>query len=367
MKIECIKEKFGEAVGRAEKIAGRNLTLPVIGGLYLKTDQNSLCIKATNLDLGISINIPIKIIEPGEIVVPAQTLNALLNSLNKEKNICLFVEKQVLKIKTQNTETSIKTLITEDFPIIPEISDDEAFFLPSKDLVVGLKSVMYAAALGSMKPELSSVYLSYDGDSLVFVATDSFRLAEKRLKVKGVPHFKQILIPQKNVAEIVRIFDSIDDNISISIGDNQVAFRGGGVYLTSRIIDGTFPDYKQIIPRETKSKVVVLKQDLINALKTALIFSDNLNQLHLEINPSKKVFEIRSKNMNVGEGNYAVPAVVGGETLSISVNHKYLTDCFLAISSDSVSLSFSGQTKPIVVVGVGDTDFLYLTMPMNKS
>jgi len=367
MKIECIKEKLGEAVGRAEKIAGRNPTLPVLSGLYLKATQNSLSIKATNLDLGISINIPIKTIEPGEVVVPAQTLNSLLNSLAQSKSVNLITEKQILKVKTENTETSIKTLTVEEFPIIPEISDDEAFSLPSRDLVVGLKSVIYAASVGSMKPELSSVNLFYEGDTLVFVATDSFRLAEKRIRVKKIPHFKQILIPQKNVSEIIRIFDSIDDDVSISIGENQVAFRGGGVYLVSRVIDGTFPDYKQIIPKETTSKAVVLKQDLINSLKTSLIFSDNLNQIHLEINPSKKIFEVESKNMNVGESVYAVPAVVEGDALSINVNHRYLTDCFTSIPVDSVSISFAGQAKPIIITGIGDKTFMYLTMPMNKS
>jgi len=367
MKIECLREKLGEAVGRAEKIAGRNPTLPVIGGIYLKADQNSLSVRSTNLDLGISINLSIKTTEPGEVVVPAQTLNALLNSLTKDKSVSLSLEKQILKIKTQNTETSIKTLVTEDFPIIPEISEDGAFSIPSKDFVTGLRSVIYAAAIGSMKPELSSVYLSYEDNAMVFVATDSFRLAEKRIGIKRIPHFKQILIPQKNATEIIRIFDSIDDDVSVSIGDNQVAFRGGGVYLTSRVVDGTFPDYKQIIPRETTTKVVVLKQDLVNSLKTSLIFSDNLNQLHLEVNPQKKIFEIRSKNMNVGESDYAVPAVVEGNPISISVNHRYLTDCFSSISSDSLALSFSGQAKPIVVTGVGEKGFLYLTMPMNKS
>jgi len=367
MKIECIKEKLGEAVGRVEKIAGKNPTLPVLSGLYLKADQNSLSIRATNLDLGISINIPTKTIESGEVVVSAQTLNAFLNSLTKNKSISLSTDKQVLMVKTENTETSIKTLNTEEFPIIPEISEDGAFSLPSRDLVVGLKSVLYAASTGSMKPELSSVNLFYEGDSLVFVATDSFRLAEKRIRVKKIPHFKQILIPQKNVNEIIRIFDSIDDDVSISIGENQIAFRGGGVYLVSRVIDGTFPDYKQIIPKSTTSKAVVLKQDLISSLKTSLVFSDSLNQLHIEINPSKKIFQIQSKNMDVGESVYAVPAVVDGETISINVNHRYITDCFNSISADSVSLAFAGQAKPIIITGVGDKTFMYLTMPMNKS
>jgi DNA polymerase-3 subunit beta len=366
MKIECIKEKLLDAVSKAEKIAGRNPTLPILSGLYLKAENNTLNIKSTNLDLGISISIAVKIVEPGEVVVPASILNSFLNSLVKEKSIILETKGQTLHVATDSTETSIKTLNAEDFPIIPEISDDESFSLPSRDLVLGLKSVVYAAAVGSMKPELSSIYVAHEGEDLVFAATDSFRLAEKKIKTRKTPNFKYVLIPQKNATEIMRILDSMDDDVSLSIEENQIAFRVEGVYLTSRIIDGVFPDYKQIIPKETTSKAIVLKQDLTNSLKTALIFSDSLNQLRLTLAPSKKLFEIESKNNNVGENVYAVEAVIEGEDLIINVNHKYLTDCFQSIPVDTVNLSFSGQTKPIVITGVGDKSFTYLTMPMNK-
>ncbi|KND48530.1 MAG: DNA polymerase III, beta subunit [Parcubacteria bacterium C7867-005] len=366
MKIECIKDRFGEAVMRAEKVSGKNPTLPALGGIYLKAENNTVSIKATNLDLAISITIPTKVIEPGEVVIPAQILSSFVSSLKKDKNINIETEGQVILIKTGDTEATIKTLPTEDFPIIPLIKDDEAFSMPSKDLILGLKSVYYAAAVGSMKPELSSVCVAYGGDGLIFAATDSFRLAERKMKVKKMPHFKQILIPQKNISEILRVFDSIDEDISISIEENQATFFGGGVYLTSRIIDGVFPDYKQIIPKETSSEVIVLKQDLVDSLKTALIFSDSFNQLNLKVSSVKKLFEIQSKNQNIGENKHQIQAVVKGEELSISVNHRYFTDCFQSIPSDSINLRFSGQGKPILMEGVSDKTFMYLVMPMNK-
>jgi len=146
-----------------------------------------------------------------------------------------------------------------------------------------------------------------------------------------------------------------------------MALRSQNVYLTSRIIDGTFPDYKQIIPKETSSKAVLLKQDLINSLKTSLIFSDNFNQLTLKLSPKNKSFNIESKNSNIGESTHSVEAVLEGEDISINVNHRYFTDCFQSINTDSIALSFSGQAKPIITQGVGDTSFLYLVMPMNQS
>lgn len=367
MKIECIKDQLEEVLSKANKIAGKNITLPVLAGLYLDARQNSLSIKATNLDLGISITLPVKVIEPGIVVVPAQVISLFISSLSKDRNITINTKNQVLEIKTSNTKTSIKTLPSEDFPVIPEIDEDRAFSMPVRDLIFGIKSVLYAAAVGSIKPELSSISITYEGEFLVFAATDSFRLAEKKIKVKKIPHFKQILIPQKNAMEIVKIFDKGDEEVSISMEEHQIALRVQNIYLTSRIIEGVFPDYRQIIPKEITSKTVLLKQDLINSLKTSLIFSDIFNQLTLKLSPKAKSFEIESKNTTIGESVHTVESVLEGDDISINVNYRYFTDCFQSIMTDSVSLSFSGQAKPIIIRGVGDTSFLYLVMPMNQS
>jgi DNA polymerase III subunit beta len=367
MKIEAIKETISDAVTKAEKIAGRNATLPVLKGIHLVAHDNVLDIKATNLDLGISISIPVKMKEEGDVVVPANILSSFLNSLAKEKSVTLESEGQTLKVSTGGVHTVIKTLSPEEFPIIPRIEDDEAFSIPARDLVLGIRSVAYAAAIGSMKPELSSIYVYYEEDKLVFVATDSFRLAEKKIKVKKIPHFKSILIPEKNAVEIARIFDGLKDDVSISIGENQIAFYGGNIYLVSRIIDGSFLDYRQVIPKETSSSVVVLKQDLASSLKTSLVFSDNFNQLLINLSPEEKKFEIQSRNNDVGESVAAVEAVIEGEKLSTSVNHRYFIDCFQSIPGDTISLRFSGSDRPIVVEGAGDKTFIYLVMPMNRS
>ncbi|MGB3922015.1 MAG: DNA polymerase III subunit beta [Minisyncoccia bacterium] len=367
MKIECIKEQLEEALNKANKVSARSNALPVLSGLYLSARQNALAIKATNLDLGISISIPVRITEPGIAVVPAQIITSFISSLSSDKSINISTKGQTLEIKTKNTKTVIKTIPNEDFPVIPEIEDEKAFSIQARDLVFGIRSVVYAAAVGGARPELSAVSLTHEGDALVFAATDSFRLAEKRIRVKKAPRFKQILIPQKNAVEISRIFDKGEEDVSISVEEHQIAMRAGGVYLTSRIVDGSFPDYKQIIPKEMKSKAIVLKQDLINALKTSLIFSDNFNQLTFKLMPKAKSFELESKNNAVGENTDAVDAALEGEDISVNINHRYFTDCFQSIITDSVSLEFGGEARPILVRGVGDTSFLYLVMPMNQS
>ncbi len=367
MKIECIKEQLEEALVKASKIAGKNTSLPVLAGFYLEAGNNTLTVKSTNLDIGLSISIPVKVTEPGVVVVPAQVTSSFVSSLSKDRNITFSTKGEVLEIKTSSTKTNIKTLAHEEFPLIPEVGEDNSFSLPVRDFVFGIRSVIYAAAIGSIKPELSSIAVIHEGEYLVFAATDSFRLAEKKIRIKKMPHFKQILIPQKNALEIIKIFDRGEEELTLSITEHQIALRSENIYLTSRIIDGQFPNYRQIIPKETTSTATILKQDLINSLKTSLIFSDSFNQLTLKLSPKDKTFEIESKNSNVGESVHKVDAVLEGDDISININHRYFTDCFQSLTTDSLAIKFAGLAKPILVQGVGDTSFLYIVMPMNQS
>lgn len=366
MKVECLKERLGNAVSKAEKVTGKNLTLPVLKCVLLEAQNDNLKIRATNLDLGIEINIPVKVKEDGVVAVPGAVLSNFIQNLHNDKNVNLELVENNLNVSTQNNATVVKSLPHEEFPTIPQVSKERTFKINAKDFIKGLKSVWYSSATSSMKPELSSVYVYSDDEQVIFVATDSFRLAEKRVKVKKPKEFSNILIPFKNVPEIIRVFEDVNDEIEVSLDKNQIAFSHDGIYLTSRIIDGTFPDYKNIIPKEFKSEAVVLKQDLINSLKLANIFSDNFNQLSMKVHPSKKMFELKTRNSDVGENVNKIDAALSGEDLDINFNHKYIVDCFQSIDSDSVTLQFNGLNRPVIIRGVSDKSFMYLVMPMNK-
>jgi DNA polymerase-3 subunit beta len=366
MKLECLKEKLAGVIYKAEKITGKTLTLPVLKCVLLEAQNNNLKIKATNLDLGIEIDLPVKVQEGGIMAVSGQVLNSFIQNLYNGKNISLKGSEGNLIVSSQGNSSTIKSLPHEDFPTIPHVSIERSFKINAKDFVRGLKAVWYSSSTSTMKPELSSVFIYPDEEILVFAATDSFRLAEKRVKLKRPKDFNQILLPFKNVPEIIRILDEIDDEIEISLDKNQIAFSYQGLYLTSRIIDGVFPDYKQIIPKEFKTEVIVLKQDFINSLKLANIFSDSFNQVSMTIHPSEKIFGLKTKNSDIGENNNKVDATFSGEDVDINFNYKYIVDCFQSIDSDSVSLQFNSLNRPMVIRGIGDKSFMYLVMPMNR-
>ncbi|MCR4334384.1 MAG: DNA polymerase III subunit beta [Patescibacteria group bacterium] len=366
MKIECLKEKLQIAISSAERATGKNLTLPILECIELQAKNNILRIRATNLDLGLEIEMPVKIIEEGIVAVNGSILNSFLLSLPNDKNISLKTDSGNLIISTLSSSAIIKSIPYEDFPNIPTIEKDKVFNISAKDFIKGLKSVWYSSSVSSIKPELSSIFIYHEDDFIVFVATDSFRLAEKKMKIKKKGDFPNILIPFKNTIEIIKILDGIDSEISLFSNKNQLAIVFDGVYLVSRIIDGVFPDYKQIIPKELKTEAIILKQDIINALKISNIFSDKFHQLNVKLTPSSGSFKLKTKNNDIGENNSTIKSAISGEDIEINFNYKYVADCFQSIDVDSVSLQFNGLNKPVIIRGVGDSSFMYLVMPMNR-
>ncbi|MCC7160544.1 DNA polymerase III subunit beta [Candidatus Nomurabacteria bacterium] len=365
MKTECSVEKIKSAISQVERITGKNLTLPVLNSILLIASGKSLKLRATNLSLGIEIEIPAKIEKEGTIAISGSVLNAVFSNVSPNENILLEQDEGNLLVKTKKSKIKIKGSPHEDFPTIPVVNGS-SFEIDSKKLIEGIKSVYYSSSVSDIKPEISSVFVYKDGDNLVFVSTDSFRLAEKKIKVKGVEDDMRIIIPYKNISEILKIFSESNNNIKICFNKNQISFSSENIYLTSRIIDGIFPDYRQIIPKESTTDVVVLKQDLLNALKISNVFSDKFNQVNLQISPKSKLFELYSSNNDIGENKTNVDAVLNGEDIELSFNYKYFLDCFQSISTDSISIKLSGNSKPMVVSPVSDNSFTYLIMPMNR-
>jgi DNA polymerase-3 subunit beta len=367
MKIECVKDKLRDGVVIAERVAGRNLTLPILSAILLETGNKVLIIKSTNLEVGVEIEIPAKIDEPGSLTVSANVLGNFLNNLNKEVKVQLNTQNDNLQIITESTTTIIKGLNTEDFPIIPKINHENGFTIDSTILADGLKTVVFAAALSDIKPEISSVYVYNKGNELFFVATDSFRLVEKKVVINNkIKESISLIIPLKSVTEIIRAIDGLHTDLLISFNKNQLAIQTDNLYLTLRIVDGSYPDYKQIIPIEFKTEFSLKKEELSSVLKLSNIFTDKFNQIDIEIIPKSNTLEINSHNQEVGENKFSLITKIKGDPLVISFNAKYIIDCLPSIETSDINLNFTDKNHPLVITGVGDNSFLYLVMPINK-
>jgi DNA polymerase-3 subunit beta len=365
MKLECSVEKIKNTISQVERITGKNLTLPILSSILLIASNNSLKLRSTNLNLGIEIEIPVKIEKEGTLAISGSILNAVFSNVSQNENVFFENIDGNLLIKTKKSQIKLKSQPHEDFPTIPKVTGN-SFEIESSKLIDGIKAVYYSSSVSDIKPEISSVFIYTNEDNLIFVSTDSFRLAEKKVKVKGLEEIPGILLPYKNIGEILKIFGEFKGIIKVCFNKNQISFSSDNIYLTSRIIDGIFPDYKQIIPKDSLTSAVVLKQDLLNALKLSNVFSDKFNQVNLKISPKEKVFELSSANNDIGENKTFLDAVLSGEIIELGFNYKYFLDCFQSINSDSVSIKLSGSSRPIVISPVSDPSFTYLIMPMNK-
>lgn len=368
MKIELGFKKLKDAVGLVDRVANKHQTLPVLSCILFDVAKNGVTLKTTNLDVGVEVFVPAKSDTVGVVAVPAQTISSFISQTqDQNQTVILEIISGNLHIKTTKSKGVIKTIPNDDFPSIPKIQDGQEYQISPEDFIQGLNSVFYSASVSNVKPELSSVYIYKESDNLVFVSTDSFRLAEKKVKTPITNKLSDILIPFKNTQDILRVLGSFNGTMTVKANKNLISFENNGTYIVSRIIDGVFPDYRQIIPKTSTTEIVALKQDILNALKISNIFSDKFNQVHLTIDPKAKLFEIQTKNSDIGENQTDVDAALTGDKMEINFNYKYLIDGFQSINADSVTLQLNGLNKPVVIRPVsGDQTFLYLVMPMNR-
>ncbi len=365
MKLECSIDKIRKALITVEKLTGKNLTLPVLNSILWVASEKTLKLRATNLSIGIEVSIPAKIDKEGILAIRGDILSSLFSQLGGDGLVLFESINNNLSVKTKQNIILLKSIPYEDFPTIPVITG-ENIIIPTRKFIEGIKSVYYSASLSEIKPEIGSVYIYPEDDMLVFVTTDSFRLAEKKIKIKQKLTFPGILIPFKNTIEIIKVFENSDEDLKITLSKNQISFSIKDTYLTSRIVDGIFPDYKQIIPKNSNTEAVVLKQDFISSLKVSNIFSDKFNQITITIKPVEKVFEIEARNTDIGENTTFINGALSGENVSANFNYKYILDCFQSISSDSLNLQLSGNNKPMIIRPSNDPSFMYLVMPMNR-
>lgn len=365
MEIYISRPQLTQALELLTRISTKHVTLPVLQCALLEVKGDTVTLKATNLELSIEVSVPCKTTEEGVVAVPAQTF---LQSIqyNTDNEVLLRVEEGVLLIESNKTNTSIKSIPHEEFPVIHRV-EATAVTINRALFSLGIKTTAFAASVSSIKPELGSVYIQQKKEhSLTLVCTDSFRLMEKTVPQKGVVLEQGFLVPQKNAIELSRLCDLLQNDPELLVNENQCAlwFKEEGVYITSRLVTGSFPDYEQIIPKEYVTHVTVLKNDLLKAFKKTAVFLNKYQQVTVSIVDGS--ITLSSQNNDVGHVTDSVAAVVQGEELTLNFNQQYLTDPFNHITDESVVLHFAGIGRPLVVTGVSDTSLRYLVMPMNR-
>ena len=368
MKLTTTKEKILSAIQLTERITGKKESLPVLSCVLLDATlgKGEMVARATNLEAGIEVNVPCDIEDKGIIAVSASVLSQTLRSISGEK-IALKTEEGNLVVESRGTRTLIKALPHEEFPALGVGGDTKGMSVSREELMRGIQSVSYAASPSMIRPELGSVYVSVRPGAIVCVATDSFRLAEKTISgVKGKSE-TELLIPLKHALELAHVLERIGTaEVSLSADESQMSVSADGVRYVSRVVDGTFPNYKEIMPKAFETEATVLKNDFAEMLRKARVFSGNDQHVGLHVYPKRKIFSATARSAEVGEMSDSIDAAISGNDLDINFHIGYLADCLSIIESDSIILGFAGAGKPLVIRGVSDQSFTYLVMPLNR-
>src|SRR3989339_717590 len=371
MKVEILKENLKNGLSVVEKIVGKNLSLPILDNVLLSTEDGFLSLSSTDLETAIKLWILTKIVKNGKAVVPARLFSSFVSLLPNEK-IVLEEKKQGLYIECKSFKNQVQGFNPEEFPLIPEFKDFEYLEVDNKKLCHGLSQIVDIASPSQSRPEISGIYFIFSKNLIKIVATDSFRLAEKNITLDS-PVKKDIafILPQKPAKEIINILDGKDGKVKIYFGSSQTMFEfpmqesaHPQVQIISRLIEGEYPNYEEIIPKKFKTRVVVKRDEFLNQIKAASLFSGKINEVKIAINPESKEVEIFAQDPDIGESRSTIPAKIEGEAIESSFNYKFLADGLNNIKSSEVAFDMSGEEGPCVLKPIGDTSYIYVVMPI---
>ena len=374
MKVEILKENFKNGLSIVEKIVGKNLSLPILDNVLISTEDNYLNLSSTDLETAIKIWILTKIIKKGSVVVPAKFLSSLISLLPNEK-ITLEERKQGLYVECKNFKNQVQGFNPEEFPLIPEFKDAEFLEVDNKKLCQGLSQIVDIASPSQSRPEISGIYFVFSKNIIKIVATDSFRLAEKTIVLESpVSRDISFILPQKPAKEIINILDGKEENTKIYFSPNQTLFESPmkdaphpQVQIVSRLIEGEYPNYEEIIPTKFKTHVVIKRDEFLSQIKAASLFSGKINEVKIRIDVDSKEVQISAKDPDIGESQSSIAAKIEGEVIEASFNHKFLIDGLLNIKSSEVIFDLSKEEGPCVLKPVGDASYIYVVMPIKST
>ncbi len=375
MKVTVLQENLAHGLNIVSRAVSPRSTLPVLGNILIATDEGRLRLSATNLELGITCWVAARIDEEGSTTVPARTFADLVSTLPVEQvQLTLEVKTQNLNVKCGTSNNDIKCIDAQDFPPIPVPDLDGAVQLNVADFREMIQQVTFAASTDEARPVLMGVLVSVEKDKLTMAAADGFRLSVRKATLSAPSRRPYtLIIPARALNELARVAADGEESIQMTVptGRNQVIFHVKEVEVASQLIDGTFPDYQQIIPRSFKSRSLVSTAALVKACKQAEIFArEGLNVARLDIRQAKgdmqpSEIEISAVSEETGKNETIVEASVDGSGLLIAFNVKFLREALEVIRTPNVALETSAPNAPGVVKPVGDEEYLHVIMPMH--
>lgn len=363
MKLQVTQENLSKALSSVAKVANSRNTLPILGNVLIKAEDNRLVVSATNLDIAISHNIGSKMSEPGSITVPARLMQDFVSSLPGGV-IDLELDDTKLKISTDKYNSTINGTSSEDFPVMPAINGGKSWQIPSSVFKKSLQQTVFTASSDDTRPVLTGLYIHTHNGKLYIASTDSYRLAEKELNANKEE--VSLLVPSSAMQDMLRILGDGEDVVTVTHDDQQVLFSVGEIELVSRLIDGKYPDYRKLIPKNFEVTAKLKKDDFTNITKVSSLFArESAGSITIKVEESSGQVSIRSVASQLGDNTSSANAEVSGSG-EVTLNSRYLLDALHALSGEEVTFSFNGRVDPCLITDNSSSDYKHIVMPLRS-
>ncbi len=364
MKIVLLQSNFAKALGQISRIVGSRTTLPVLSNVLISASKGKIKFSATDLEVGITSQSIGKIEEEGEITIPSRLLSDFVLN-NRDESIELSTKNSLAVLKSTRFEAQIQGISAEEFPTVPEPPADAIATISRTKMIDALKKVNIAPATDETRPVLAGIYLQFNGKELVLAATDSYRLAEKKVELDSAATDQKLIVPIRTMAEVLRVISADNsEDISISAKENQISFQSGTTYIVSRLIEGSYPNYAQIIPSSTKTTAKVKLPELLSAVKMSSLFAKDSANNNIKISIGKNMATVSSIASESGSSKSEVEAKTTGEALEVAFNARYLLDVLNVMSDDDITIGFNDSSSAGTIKSEKDENYVYIIMPL---
>lgn len=363
MELQVTQENINKAFSSVARVASSRGTLPILANLLIQTIDNRLSVSATNLDIAITYYIGAKISKEGSITVPARLIHDFIGSLPSGV-IKLKLTDNKLSIDAEKYQSTINGVPAEDFPIMPTIAKGKTWLIDSKKLKAALSQVIGSASSDESRPVLTGVYFHSVNGELCVATTDSYRLAEKNMT--KTDDDIEMLVPANAMQELQRIIHDYDGEVSVTSDEQQSLFKAGDVELVARLIDGTYPDYKKLIPSKFETSAVIKREDFVNITKVSSLFArESAGSVNIQLSEEDGSVSIHSIASQLGENTANADAKVKGDG-SITLNSRYVLDALNACGGEEIEFCFNGKLEPCVIRDSKKKDYIHIIMPLKS-
>ena len=364
MKLQVTQENLNKALSSVARVASTRSTLPILSNVLLKTVKNRLSVSATNLDIAVTHYIGSKVVSEGSITIPARLMQDLVSNLPSGV-IDLNLDENKLHINSKMYKSVMNGVSSEDFPVMPAIEKGQTITLPASSLKHSLSQVVIAASSDETRPVLTGIFFNSFNKNLYIVATDGYRLAEKLLTATDKE--TSILVPASAISDLLRIIGDYSGEVSITYDEQQILFAAGDIELTARLIDGKYPDYRQLIPKKFTTTISLPQNDLNNITKVSALFArESAGSITINTSEEDQNISIHSIASQLGENTATADAKVVGDGV-VTMNSRYLLEALNVLEGDDVDVKFNGKLEPIVLSSKeSSASYTHIIMPLKS-